>query len=120
MCSSDLLALYFGEAAPLYEKLQRLPADVLSLDFTYSPGLIDQLRSGGSKKLALGLVDGRNTRLEDASVAAKQLERIARGAGLDRAYLTPSCGLEYLPRDRALLKLKLLATIRKTFVGSHR
>ena len=114
------LALYFGEAAPLYEKLQRLPVDVLSLDFTYSPGLIDQLRSGGSKKLALGLVDGRNTRLEDASVVAKQLERIARGAGLDRAYLTPSCGLEYLPRDRALLKLKLLATIRKTFVGSHR
>ena len=66
------------------------------------------------------LVDGRNTRLEDAGVVAKQLERIARGAGLDRAYLTPSCGLEYLPRDRAQLKLKLLATIQKTFLGSHR
>ena len=115
-----ILALYFGDAAPLYEKLQTLPVDVLSLDFTYSPGLLDRLRSGGPKKLALGLVDGRNTRLEDASVVAKQLERIAQGAGLDRADLTPSCGLEYLPRDRAQLKLKLLATIRKTFLGSHR
>jgi len=115
-----ILALYFGDAAPLYEKLQTLPVDVLSLDFTYSTGLVDRLRSGGSKKLALGLVDGRNTRLEDASVAAKQLERIARGAGLDHAYLTPSCGLEYLPRDRAQLKLKLLATIKKTFLGSSR
>jgi len=113
-----ILALYFGDAPPLYEKLQTLPVDILSLDFTYSPGLIDRLRSGSTKKLALGLVDGRNTRLEDASVVAKQLERIARGAGLDRAYLSPSCGLEYLPRDRAQLKLKLLAAIRKTFLGS--
>src|SRR5439155_25887933 len=71
------LALYFGDAAPLYEKLQTLPVDVLSLDFAYSPGLLDRVRSGSAKKLALGLVDGRNTRLEDAGVVAKQLERIA-------------------------------------------
>jgi 5-methyltetrahydropteroyltriglutamate--homocysteine methyltransferase len=112
------LAVYFGDTAPLYEKLQRLPVDVLSLDFTYSPTLADRVARGSAKKLALGLVDGRNTKLEDAGVVAKQLERLARAPGLQQAYLTPSCGLEYLPRDRAQAKLRHLATIKRTFSGS--
>jgi len=112
------LAVYFGDAAPLYEKLGRLPVDVLSLDFTYSPTLVDRVAQGSAKKLALGLVDGRNTKLEDAGAVAKQLERIARAKGLRQAYLTPSCGLEYLPRDRAQAKLRHLATIQRTFSGS--
>jgi methionine synthase II (cobalamin-independent) len=37
---------------------------------------------------------------------------------LNRAYLGPSCGLEFLPRDRARQKLKHLAVIRNTFLGS--
>ncbi|HEV2493354.1 MAG TPA: hypothetical protein VG204_09835 [Terriglobia bacterium] len=112
------LAVYFGDAAPLYDKLERLPVDVLGLDFTYSPSLVDRVAAGSAKKLALGLVDGRNTKLEDASVVAKELERIARASGLRQAYLTPSCGLEYLPRDRAQSKLRRLSTIKRTFSGS--
>lgn len=113
------LALFFGDPAPLYDALQKLPVDVLNLDFTYSPGLADTIsRAGSSKTLALGLLDGRNTRLEDASAVSRQLQQILKGARADRAYLNPSCGLEYLPRDRARLKLKHLTTIKKTFLGS--
>lgn len=114
------LALYFGDPAALYDELQRLPIDVLALDFTYNPGLADVIATrGSSKALALGLVDGRNTKLEDPSTLARELERMARRLGANRAYLTPSCGLEYLPRDRALLKLKHLSTIKKAFLGSN-
>jgi 5-methyltetrahydropteroyltriglutamate--homocysteine methyltransferase len=113
------LALYFGDAAPLYDGLQALPADILALDFTYNPGLVDVVATrGSSKTLALGLVDGRNTKLEDPSTVAQALERMTRRLGASRAYLTPSCGFEYLPRDRAQLKLKHLSTIRKVFLGS--
>ena len=112
------LAVYFGDAAPLYEDLQRLPVDALGLDFTYSPTLADRVTQGSAKKLALGLVDGRNTKLEDAGAVAKQLERIAGAPGLRQVYLTPSCGLEYLPRNRAQAKLRHLATIQRTFSGS--
>jgi 5-methyltetrahydropteroyltriglutamate--homocysteine methyltransferase len=113
------LALYFGDPAPLYDRLQSLPVDVLNLDFTYNPRLADVVIAGGaSKTLALGLVDGRNTRLEDPVSVTRQLERIASSLSSGRAYLNPSCGLEYLPRDRAQLKLKHLTTIRKTFLGS--
>lgn len=113
------LALYFGDPAPLYARLQNLPVDVLVLDFTYNPGLLNLVASSGtSKTLALGLVDGRNTRLEDAKTVAQQLERVCRVLSSPQVILSPSCGLEYLPRDRAQLKLKNLAAIKKVFSGS--
>lgn len=112
------LALYFGDPAPLYEKLLTLPVDVLALDFTYNPALVDVVAAHATDKtLALGLVDGRNTKLEDASTVAKSLEKITRTLLPERTILSPSCGLEYLPRDRAQLKLKHLATIKQTFLG---
>ena len=113
------LVLYFGDAAPVYDQLQTLPVDFLGLDFTYNPGLVERIASSGTARtLVLGLVDGRNTRLEDASAVVRQLEKIAHGADLKRAYLSPSCGLEYLPRDRARQKVRHLAAIRNTFLGS--
>lgn len=117
--SQLMLAVYFGDPAPIYEKLQALPVDALCLDFTYSPSLVGIVSTQGSAKpLALGLVDGRNTRLEDPRTVAGQLEKIARRLGSARTWLSPSCGFEYLPRDRAQLKLKHLRTIREEFLGS--
>ena len=113
-----MLAFYFGDVAPLYPRLQSLPVDALCLDFTYSPNLPGVIAADGSSKtLALGLIDGRNTRLEKADVLAREIEEVAAGIQSGSAYLTPSCGLEYLPRDRAQLKLKHLTTVRNTFLG---
>jgi 5-methyltetrahydropteroyltriglutamate--homocysteine methyltransferase len=113
------LVFYFGDPAPLYDHLQTLPVDLLGFDFTYNPTLVDRIASNGTARtLILGLVDGRNTRLEDPAVTARQLEKLAHGAALSLAYLSPSCGLEYLPRDRAGQKLGHLAIIKKTFLGS--
>lgn len=113
------LAVYFGDPAPIYDQLQGLPVEILCLDLTYNPALVDVISArGSSKTLALGLVDGRNTRLEDAKSVARDLEKVARRLSTGRALLTPSCGFEYLPRDRAQLKLRHLATIKKEFLAS--
>ncbi len=118
--SELILALYFGDAAPIYDRLQKLPVQTLCLDFTYSPGLADLISArGSSKTLALGLLDGRNTKLEDPKSVAQQIEKIARRVSTKSVYLTSSCGLEYLPRDRAQLKLKHLSTIKKEFTGKR-
>jgi 5-methyltetrahydropteroyltriglutamate--homocysteine methyltransferase len=114
------LAVYFADVVPMYDQLQTLPVDILGLDFTYNAELVGVVAAHGSyRTLALGLLDGRNTRLEDASEVARQLEQIAGALGTAEVYLTPSCGLEYLPRDRAQLKLRHLSTIKKTFLGSR-
>ncbi|MEJ2009703.1 MAG: hypothetical protein P8Z30_16375 [Acidobacteriota bacterium] len=113
-----MMAFYFGDVAPLYARLQALPVDALCLDFTYSPGLAGVVaKEGSSKSLALGLIDGRNTRLENADETARQIEQLLPAIKADNAYLTSSCGLEYLPRDRAQLKLKHLKTVKDTFLG---
>ena len=108
------LYVYFHDSAPLYEKLLTLPVDIIGLDFTYNPQLADMVASlGCPKPLGLGLVDGRNTKLEDVEGVARQIDRLLPKIQGGRAYLNTSCGLECLPRDRALAKLELLAKIRQ-------
>lgn len=113
------LYLYFGDPAPLYDRLQRLPIDVLGLDFTYNPKLVQRIvMSGSAKALGLGLVDGRNTKLEDPAEVARQIDRLLPRVQADVCYLNPSCGLEYLPRDRAFAKFERLAAIRAAVKGA--
>lgn len=108
-----VLAVYFGDATPVLHHLLSMPADVVALDFTYNPRLVDQVAdSKTAKSLGLGLLDGRNTRLEDPAGVMKALDRILPHVKSAECYLNPSSGLEYLPRDRALLKLKHLVAIR--------
>jgi 5-methyltetrahydropteroyltriglutamate--homocysteine methyltransferase len=112
------LHVYFHDCAPLYEKLVGLPVDVVGIDFTYNPKLVDTVASAGSpKSLGLGLIDGRNTRLEDPAAIARQVERLLPKIAGGRAFLGPSCGLEYLPRDRAYAKLELLGKVRTALEG---
>jgi 5-methyltetrahydropteroyltriglutamate--homocysteine methyltransferase len=112
------LATYFGDAAPLYAALQTLPFDVLILDFTYSPTLPQVIETEGSvKPLGFGLLDGRNTKLEEEGSVARELERMLRQVTAGHCYLTTSCSLEYLPRDRARAKLSRLTSVKKSLLG---
>ena len=112
------LCVYFHDAAPLYEKLVALPVDVVGIDFTYNPKLLDLVAAAGSPRpLGLGLVDGRNTHIEDATAVARQVEKILPRIAGDCAYLGTSSGLECLPRDRAQAKLELLGKIRAAITG---
>ncbi len=112
------LALYFGDAAPLYKTLLAWPVDVLLLDFTYSPDLpLVVAGEACGRQIGFGLLDGRNTRLEDRTLVLRQLEAMLRKCQAPRAYLTTSCGLEYLPRARARAKLQHLGALKREFAG---
>jgi 5-methyltetrahydropteroyltriglutamate--homocysteine methyltransferase len=113
-----VLYVYFHDCAPLYGKLISLPVDGLGLDFSYNPRLADLVAEAGSPiPLALGLVDGRNTKLERPADVAPVVTRLLPRITGERAWIGPSCGLEYLPRDRAQAKLALLKEIRKAVEG---
>lgn len=116
------LALHtsFGDAAPLYRELQAFPVDVLGLDFTYSPKLPALIADAGSDKpLALGLIDARNTKLETPERIFPVLDTVLPALKGGHAYLAPSCGLEFLPRDRARQKLETLKRLRDAYVGGR-
>lgn len=110
------LYVYFGDASPLYEKLLKLPVDVVGLDFTYGPRLVECVLSRDCEKgLGFGLIDGRNTRLEDPEKVGPLLARLLPKAKGRLSYLNPSCGLEYLPRARAREKLSRMVEIAKRY-----
>lgn len=112
------LYVYFGDSAPLYEKFQELPVDLLGLDFTYSSGLLDLIEKKGSEKgLGLGLIDARNTKMEDPERIIPLIEKILQNVDADRVYLNPSCGLEFLPRERAYEKLENMVRIAEEVEG---
>ena len=105
-----ILATYFGDAKRLGPELFELPVDAFGLDLVAGPenrGLIEEFPPG--KGLQAGVVDARNTRLEDLDALANAIGSLAEAVGEERLRVSPSCGLEFLPRDRAEAKLKRLS-----------
>lgn len=98
---------WFGSAAGILPHLLDLPAEIIGLDFVAGPDNWQVIgQANFPKKLGFGIVDGRNTRLETPQQIADALRRLADLLPLERVYVNPSCGLEYLPREVAFEKLK--------------
>jgi 5-methyltetrahydropteroyltriglutamate--homocysteine methyltransferase len=112
------LYTYFSDATPFYEKLMSLPVDILGLDLVSGPSLADAIDANGSAKpLALGMVSGCNRAMEQIETVARILDRILPKIYGGRAYLGPSCGLEYLSRSVAFAKLESLPRIHALLKG---
>jgi 5-methyltetrahydropteroyltriglutamate--homocysteine methyltransferase len=109
------LYTYFGDALPLWDTLMTMPVDVVGLDLTYGPGLADRVAAGGAPRtLVLGLIDGRNTKLETRDTLHRLLDRVLPGLK-GPVGLGPSCGLELLPRDRARAKLENMVALAREY-----
>jgi len=108
--ASLALVTYFGDVAKIYEDLQSAPADLLGFDLVQGsatwPAIVKQ---GSDKPLVLGLVDARNTKREDPAELAKKVLSLKGKVDLKASYLSPSNGLEFLPRERAREKLRILS-----------
>ena len=101
-----MLYTWFGDAVGL-DGFFDLPFHGFGLDFVMGPGnfgLLDAFPA--DKTLGLGIMDARNVRLETAEWITDTLTETSRRVSLDRIHLTPSCGLDYLPRATAIAKLR--------------
>jgi 5-methyltetrahydropteroyltriglutamate--homocysteine methyltransferase len=99
----------FGSPGAVFDAIRELPWSAIGLDLVEAPAAWDLLpRVPEGRTVALGLIDARNTRLEDSADVARAVAR-ARSArpGLD-FQLSPSASLEYLPADKAELKVSRL------------
>jgi 5-methyltetrahydropteroyltriglutamate--homocysteine methyltransferase len=114
-----LLGLYFADAAPMIDKLLDLPVAGILFDLTYSKNLMEALK-GFPKNLGLGLIDGRNTKMETMDELKAKSEKLLASLGNQTVYIATSSGLEYLPRDRAFDKLKLTADFANILNGGRK
>ncbi len=109
------LAFYFNSPLALLPQLLTLPVDSLNLDLTLDgKKIFEKLIQGNpAKDIGLGCVNARNTRMEAIDPLLNLINNWLDKATSDRCYLTPSCGLEFLPREQAFAKLKLLAKLKQ-------
>ncbi len=103
------IATYFGDAVPLAERLLTLPFNIVYFDCSYAPGVLDVLRQGThGKHIGISAVDARNTKLESLEDVQGNVQMALDIVPISNLHLTPSSGLEFLPRQRAYEKLELL------------
>lgn len=101
--ANDRLCLqtYYGDVAPLWERLVALPVAGLGVDLVAgrkgnSSALLGRLFPR-DKKLVLGLIDGRNVWRSDLNVALSLAKSIAELVAPEQLILAPSCSLLHLP-----------------------
>jgi 5-methyltetrahydropteroyltriglutamate--homocysteine methyltransferase len=103
------LYVYHGDLADAPGLLE-LPFALVGLDFVQGEAnwrLLDRWPAG--KGLGLGLVDARNVRMEDPRELASAIASARQAIGSGEIHVSPSCGLEFLPREVARRKLELTA-----------
>ena len=88
--------------------------DAVGYDFVadHEANLYNISEYGTEKSVALGVVDGQNTLVEDPEKIAERVEWIQERLpvqGFERIYVTPNTGLFYLPVSKYREKLEALA-----------
>ena len=104
------LYLYFDDVDGIYPQILDLPFDLIGLDFVMGAKNESLLAATPfTKKLGLGIVDARNTKLETPREIAERIQTLGAGVAPDKIHVSPSAGLEFLPREVAQEKLRRLA-----------
>jgi 5-methyltetrahydropteroyltriglutamate--homocysteine methyltransferase len=110
------LYLYFGGIKDLVPGLFDFQVDGIGVDVISRPENLDLiLESSFDKEIVLGCLDARNTRIEKEKKLLELFEGVTKKIQSDRIYISPSCGLEFLPHEDALMKLKTMVQAVRRF-----
>ena len=109
------LQTYFFPADKLLDALAAFPVAQVGIDVRSRDTKALERLNALRQTVVLGIVDARNTRVETESELVGLIEAALRQVPADYLWLAPTTGLEYLPHDVAVLKLKaLVAAARAT------
>lgn len=98
---------YFGDATSILPHLLKLPVDGVGFDLfetDYAPLQIET-----EKKVALGIVDGRESNVEEPRWIAETATRVSKHVVSDKIVLAPNTDLKFVPRKVADAKARSLA-----------
>ncbi len=102
------LQTYFFPADPLLDALAAFPVAQVGIDVRSRDTKALERLNALRQTVVLGIVDARNTRVETESELVGVIEAALKQVPADYLWLAPTTGLEYLPHDVAVKKLKAL------------
>jgi 5-methyltetrahydropteroyltriglutamate--homocysteine methyltransferase len=95
---------------PFLEQLAEVSAQQISLESAQQKVDLSVLTSLRHKTLIVGVIDLEDSSpVEDVATVAGRIRGALKFVDAGRLILAPDCGMKYLPRDRALGKLTVLA-----------
>jgi 5-methyltetrahydropteroyltriglutamate--homocysteine methyltransferase len=107
---------YFGSANGWLAPLFKTKVDVIGVDVVSDPKMLGALkRVKVTKELGIGCLDARNTKLEQVKELHKVFDAVARIVPLDRVYVNPNSGLEFLPHTQAVAKVRRLVEAARAY-----
>ena len=114
--STSILWTYFGDAAPVFPMLTRLPVSVVGVDLAETE--VAELKEPHERRgIGLGCIDPRTTLVEDASEVAKIARTVSERFRPPVVWLGPGGPLDLLPATAASRKLHLLPAAKQALVA---
>ncbi|MEM2237032.1 MAG: hypothetical protein QXR26_00350 [Candidatus Caldarchaeum sp.] len=107
-----LLHMPLGSASAVFHQVLDFSADVIGIDL-YKTSLNQITEHTISKKLFLGVLDGRNTLMESNETVLETLSQVFTRTGLKELDIGPSCELEFLPYEIAVEKVRKLGELKR-------
>ncbi|MBI1935875.1 hypothetical protein HYS31_05530 [Candidatus Woesearchaeota archaeon] len=110
------LHLYNGDASRFLPDLEELPVDRIGID-AYSTNLRKFKGAEFRKFLEFGVINSKNSLIEEPEALAKYAEQAAKQINPDGLALVPNRPLELVPRQVAVKKVESLAEAAKLLRG---
>jgi methionine synthase II (cobalamin-independent) len=104
---------YFGDATTILSDLLKLPVDTVGFDLFETD--YSQLNIETTKKLALGIIDGRESNAENPKWIAETATRVSKHLIGGDIVLVPNSDLKFVPRKVADVKARALAEATRLF-----
>lgn len=104
---------YFGDATTILPNLLKLPIDTVGFDLFETD--YSQLKLETTKKLALGIIDGRESNPESPKWIAETATRVSKHLTGGDLVLVPNSDLKFVPRKVADVKARALAEATRLF-----
>lgn len=106
----QLKRLYKGKYDELFPDLLNVRADQLSLEFAVSDGIALDLfkRYPTEKEIAVGVIDVKDDNVETPETVAERIRKALEYIPVEKLYVSPDCGMKFMPRDRAFAKLRAM------------
>lgn len=109
-----ILMTYFRSAENIFPEVLDFGFDIIGLDFVEGfEANLKLAKEYGLEMINVGIVDARNTRMEDLNDLKAKLEKILEFA--KEVYISPNAGLEFLPEVKAFEKMKLVSKLKEAF-----
>jgi methionine synthase II (cobalamin-independent) len=112
-----VIQTYFGDVAPLFSRLLELPVRGIGIDLFETD--VSSLSEQTSKTLVLGVVDCRESYVEDPHWIADTVRKLSEQVDVQDLIFASNSDLKFVPQGIANQKLEALSKASELFEGSR-